>query len=167
MVLSCLQTGNEVAIEKQVDKNNYSDDELISIKTTLHLPYYTSSPYYERAYGSITIGGKDYEYVKRRVYHDTLEVLCLPNQGKTALKAFGNDIAKSSADGQASAPAKKSGTTVKISLPDFCQSQKTNTVSFSVIAKELHVLLNTNFLPANYSSELERPPQLMPVLSLS
>lgn len=165
LVLSCMQTDNAVAIENQVDKKQYSNDELVSIKTTLNLPYYTSSPDYERAYGSINIDGKDYEYVKRRVYNDTLELLCLPNHTKTKLKAASNDIAKASADGQASTPNKKNGTTVKISLPDFCQSLKIHTASFSAITKQVHSLSSTTLLPANYTSQLERPPQSMCIIS--
>ena len=116
---------------------------------------------YERAYGSINIDGKDYEYVKRRVYNDTLELLCIPNRAKTDLKIVGNDIAKATADGQASTPQKKSATTLKISLPDFCQMQKSTVSSLCEISESKHVLLDTKFLPSNYTSQLERPPKPM------
>ncbi len=162
LVLFCLQTNNDIAIEKQVDKKQYNDDELISIKTTLHLPYYTSSSNYESAYGSISIDGKDYEYVKRRVYHDTLEVLCLPNGDKTKLKAVSNEITKATTDGQATTPTKKGGTTLKISLPDFCQSSKISSTAFSSIVEQNYPLYNTHLLPVNSTSRLERPPQPMP-----
>lgn len=156
-----MQNTSDAVLEKQLDKKTYSDDELISIKTTLNLPYYNSSPEFERAYGSITIDGKDYEYVMRRVYHDTLEVLCLPNNTKTALKAAGSYIAKESADGQTTTPTKKSGTTLKISLPDFCQSLKNSLVSLIVITKQHYLLSDTHLLPAGYNVQLERPPQSM------
>ncbi len=164
-MLSGRQTEAATAIENKVDKKEYNDDELISIKTTLHLPYYTSSSTYERAYGSINIDGKDYEYVKRRVHNDTLEVLCLPNSDKTKLKAAGNEMAKASADGQTSTPTKKSGTTVKISLPDFCQSIKTITTPSEILIKGAYLLSTTHLLPADYTATLERPPQSIRIIS--
>jgi hypothetical protein len=156
-----MQMNHEAALEKQVDKQQYSDAQLISIKTTLNLPYYTSSPEYERAYGSINIDGKDYVYVKRRVYQDTLELLCLPNHIKTKLQAVSNDLSKSFIDGQASAPNKKSITVLKISLPDFFQQINTNLTSLVTIMQQPYFSYDTNFCFADYSSRQEHPPQLM------
>ncbi|HVF81687.1 MAG TPA: hypothetical protein VM884_07125 [Flavisolibacter sp.] len=165
LVLSYMQADNKVAIERQVDKKEYNDNELISFKTTLNLPYYTSSAEYERAYGSVSIDGKEYEYVKRRVYNDTLELLCLPNNVETKIKTTGNDIAKASADGRAAAPLKKSASALKMPLPDFCQSLKITNASFTEISKGHHFILNTIFLPADHSSQPERPPKTMHTIS--
>jgi len=115
-----MQSNNKAYLEKQVDQNNYNENELITIKTKLNLPYYTSSEQYERAYGSITIDGTNYQYVKRRVHNDTLELLCLPNQTNTKLQSVSNELTKSFADGQSTTP--KKNLTIKISLPDFFQS---------------------------------------------
>lgn len=157
-VIVSMEEKSVAAIETKVDKQDYTDDELISVKTVLHLPYYTSSNDYERAYGSINIDGKDYEYVKRRVHNDTLELLCLPNLDKTKLKAAGNDIAKASADGN-TAPIKKSGTTLKISLPDFCQSINAFSASVESSNKQVYSSYNSRFSSTNYSMQQERPPQ--------
>jgi hypothetical protein len=156
-----MQDSTVTAIETQVDKEQYSEDELISIKTTLNLPYYTSSAEYERAYGSINIDGQDYEYVKRRVYNDTLELLCIPNGAKTKLQSINNDLAKTSAGGGASTPDKKSHTVLKIALPDFCQSTRTYLTSFVSNTKQDYYSSNTLISLAGYTSRQERPPQSM------
>lgn len=149
---------HETAMEQKVDRKDYSDDELLSIKTKLNLPYYSSSPEFERTYGSVTVDGVVYEYVKKRVYKDTLELLCLPNNAKTALQDVKNNLAKTSAEGQASVPVKKGPATLKISLPDFCQFVETTAV--------LSVRLNTNYLSqtesfstSDFTKQQERPPQ--------
>jgi hypothetical protein len=160
-----MQNNSDAVLEKQLDKKAYSDDELISIKTTLNLPYYNSSPEFERAYGSITINGKDYEYVMRRVYHDTLEVLCLPNHARTKLQTVKNEITKATADGQASTPNKKSSTTLKISLPDFFQTERTSSPSFVTLNQNKYFSFDQPFLTADYSLQQERPPQSMQLLS--
>jgi hypothetical protein len=155
-----MQDNTTSAIESQVDKEQYSDTELISIKTTLRLPYYNSSSRYERAYGSINIDGKDYEYVKRRVYNDTLELLCIPNHDKSKLQSINNDLAKSFADGQSS-PDKKNNTVIKLSLPDFCQPVKSYSMSSVSSTKPRYHSLNTHILCVNFRERQERPPQSM------
>lgn len=119
LVFSYMQSSSDANLEKQVDKDRYDRASLITIKTKLDLPYYTSSTQYERAYGSVTIKGVNYQYVKRRVHNDTLELLCLPNEARTRIQAVSNDLTKTLADGQASNT--KKNTTVKITLPDFFQ----------------------------------------------
>lgn len=166
LVISYMQKETIAAVEAKVDKKEYNDNELISIKTTLNLPYYTSTVEYERAYGSIHIDGKDYEYVKRRVYNDTLELLCIPNHEKTKLETLTNDLARSSADGSASAPDKKNNTILKVSLPDFFQAIKTCAASFVSGTAQKYFSRNTQFLPVNFTGRLERPPKSMhPVIS--
>lgn len=59
----------------------------------LHLPYMTSSSDYERVDGSVQINGIYYNYVKRKVYNDTLYLMCLPNTDKTKLYSARNDYA--------------------------------------------------------------------------
>lgn len=117
-----MQSSNDAYLEKKVDQNKYDESDLVTIKTKLNLPYYTSSDQYERAYGSMNIEGTNYQYVKRRVHNDTLELLCLPNHTNTKLQSVKNELTKSFAEGQASTP--KKNTTIKISLPDFFQPIK-------------------------------------------
>jgi len=164
MLIAYMEKGSEVTLEKKVDKREYSDEELISIKTKLNLPYYTSSRDFERSYGSININGVAYQYVKQRVYNDTLELLCLPNATKTKLQNVKNEITKTSADDQASAPVKKSPSTLKISLPDFFHPVQTFS-SLSVSIDKAFTLSNEAFIPTDFTKRQERPPQAMEINS--
>jgi hypothetical protein len=70
-----------------LDRNNYSDSELISIKIpVVDLPYYTNSKEFERVDGKIEIDGVVYNYVKRRLYNDTFELMCIPNKAANQFK---------------------------------------------------------------------------------
>lgn len=158
MVIAFMEKGSEVALDQRVDINAYDNDELISIKTTLNLPYYASSPAFERAYGSITIEGVAYQYVKKRVYKDTLELLCLPNTVKTKLQGIENDLTKSSAGGQSTVPAKKGVSTLKITLPDFCQSFETVAVTTASLLTTYY-LSNETVTSSLFTLQQERPPQ--------
>ena len=74
--------------------DSYDDDaQLISLKVPLtNLSYYLNSKEFERVDGKIEIGGVQYKYVKRRIYHDSLEVLCVPDQLAIKLKAVKNEF---------------------------------------------------------------------------
>lgn len=158
MVIAYMEKSSETALEQKVDKQEYNEAELLSIKTKLNLPYYSSSPDFERAYGSVTVDGVVYEYVKKRVYNDTLELLCLPNDAKTKLHEVKNELAKTGADGTASAPRKKGHTTLKISLPDFCQAFETASADAVTLSKN-YFLQNESFSPTCFAQQQERPPQ--------
>ncbi|THU39647.1 hypothetical protein FAM09_14215 [Niastella caeni] len=78
---------------QQLDNNQYNDSELIEVKIALHTPYLTSWSDYERIDGEAEVNGVYYNYVKRKIYNDTLYLLCLPNKNKTQLNAARIDYA--------------------------------------------------------------------------
>jgi hypothetical protein len=158
-MIDCMQDRQQQNFTARLDKADYLDDELVSIKTVLNLPYYTGSASYERAYGSINVNGVDYEYVKRRVLNDTLELLCLPNHTKTNLQTAKSDLAKISIDGQASQPNKKSSNILKINFPDF--SQEMNSISFAAthISANKYFTSDFNFIPRESLSPEPEPPK--------
>ena len=75
----------ETGLTRQLEKNNYNNADLVAIRIPLHLPYVQNNSRFERVDGSVENNGVQYNYVKRRVYNDTLYILCLPNQQKTSL----------------------------------------------------------------------------------
>lgn len=83
---------------RQLDNNQYSDNDLVEVKMALNLPYITSWADYERVDGEIELGGTYYNYVKRKVSNDTLYLMCLPNKSKTQLYLSRNDYAKQAND---------------------------------------------------------------------
>lgn len=154
-----LEKKNEAAWEQKLDKQDFKEAELLSIKTKLHLPYYTRTTDFERAYGTITVGNVVYEYVQKRVYQDTLELRCLPNATKTKLQQVKNELTKSTAGDEASVPVKKGMKTIKLSFPDYCQMAET-ALPLPVFLPSKHRLQNNYFLKADFTCRQERPPQL-------
>lgn len=165
LVIAYMEKKGSTAIEQKLDKQDYGDDELISIKTVLNLPYYSSSPHFERVYGSATVNGIVYEYVKKRVYKDTLELLCLPNESGTKLQDIRNNLAQAAADGEVSFPVKKGGTsTLKLSLPDFFQPVPA--IVFWLPQPEKNIGHHLHLMAlATFSQQPERPPQHPSVIS--
>jgi hypothetical protein len=76
-----------------LDDNHYDESQLVSVKVPIsHLSYYNTDNQFERVDGSIELGGIQYRYVKRRIYNDSLEFLCLPDRAAMALQAFKGDF---------------------------------------------------------------------------
>lgn len=82
----------DTRLEASLDENNYNESDLVSIKVAANLPYYTNTQEYERVNGEIDINGIHYKYVKRRMYNDSVELLCIPNIAKTGLENARNDF---------------------------------------------------------------------------
>lgn len=163
-MIDFMQDQQATILEARLDKEEYSNDQLVSIKTPLNLPYYTNSENFERTYGSINVNGVEYEYVKRRVYKDTVELLCLPNDAKTNLQSVKNQLYQLSVEGTTSGSNKKSGNTFKISLPDFFQAFNTFSIEKISGKENKYLISNSNYIFADYSSRQERPPQAIQCL---
>src|SRR5438309_1380203 len=90
-----LQSRSDRQIEKRLDQNNYNEKDLVSLKFALNLPYMNDQSEYQRIDGEINIDGIQYKYVKRRVFHDSLFILCIPAKEKMKLLNAKNDYFKS------------------------------------------------------------------------
>jgi hypothetical protein len=107
LVIGVLKTQANSELEAQLDENRYDDAQLISIKVPVrYLPYYSNSDEFQRVDGQIEVGGVQYKYVKRRIYHDSLEMLCVPDHATMQLRTteneflrFSNDLAREKRSG--------------------------------------------------------------------
>ena len=92
-----------------LDQNNYTDAELISIKVpATHLSSYVNTKEFQRVDGKIEIEGVQYNYVKRRFSEDSLELLCIPNKTATRIQTAKNEFFKLVNDLQHPGQSKKS-----------------------------------------------------------
>jgi hypothetical protein len=92
---SYLENRANVQLQSKLDSNNYKESELISVKVPVkNLSYYNSSTQFEQVEGQIEIRGLQYSYVKRRLYNDSIEMLCIPNNKAMHLKNAKNDFFK-------------------------------------------------------------------------
>lgn len=85
-----LEQQTDIRLVERLDKAEYRDEDLVELKVPFPMPYQTNWPDFERYDGEITIDGLEYRYVKRKVWNDTLILLCIPHQGKIALNQAKN-----------------------------------------------------------------------------
>lgn len=100
----------DIQLQAQLDRRDYNEMDLIYIKVAAPLPYGTSSETFERVDGNVVINGVNYNYVKRRFYKDSLELICIPNTVKTGIQNARDEFFKLAYDLQHSSQgAKKQG----------------------------------------------------------
>jgi hypothetical protein len=51
------------------------------------MPYLAENTAFERVDGEITVDGKLFKYVKRKIHNGQLVLLCLPDEKKTKLRS--------------------------------------------------------------------------------
>jgi hypothetical protein len=87
LVIAYMEDQAKLQLELKLDETNYDETQLLSIKVPAsNLAYYTNSSLFERVDGQIEIEGIQYKYVKRRLYRDSLELLCIPDQAAMRLQ---------------------------------------------------------------------------------
>ena len=148
-------------LQTLLDQNNYSDADLISFKFQSSLPYHSNSKEFETMNGNIDINGVNYQYVKKRFYNDSLEVLCIPNIVNSSIKNSQNDFAKQLIDNTASTQTKKSPSNqiVKITLSDFTIEHHFdiyNQIYTSKLTHDSYHIIDSSF---DFLHCLDQPPE--------
>lgn len=136
----------------------YNDDELITIKAPINLPYYASSETFEQVWGSAEVDGVVYHFVKRRVYNDSLELLCLPDASKQRLQSVKNEITRLATDAAGNSH-RKNTSTIKIILPEYCQLQHQFFFDTYGAATCTTSEWQPDFLPYWYATPAGQPPE--------
>ena len=124
------------------------------------LPYYNNSKSFERREGQIEITGVQYNYVKQRIYHDSLELVCIPNKAATQLRSAKDDFFKLVNDLQYGQSKKtnshnnnyKNFSLDHFTLNDFCELQ----IAILTLAKNRSPYLDDSSF--DFSSSDEQPP---------
>ena len=156
LLTSFLQNQGSRQLEARLDNRQYSQTDLVLVKTPLHLPYYPSSAF-ERVSGEMTIKGVIYKYVERRVYNDTLELLCIKDTQRTGLQQAKNEFYKQSS-GLADQSKKSGPSVVKPLFFDYCN--QANRFAFAVPSSSL----SYSFQPVPHTGtpvnrQVEQPPE--------
>jgi hypothetical protein len=160
LLISYFENKADQQLEQQLDDNNYDESQLISIKVPVtYLPYYNNSKTFERIDGQIEIHGTPYKYVKRRIYNDSLELLCIPNATAMKLQTTRNEIFKFVNDLQTGKKSESHPHSLKVpSINDYISNDLLQFGDMYWVSsiKSPHYSAN---IPSCYSLSEEHPPQ--------
>jgi hypothetical protein len=76
----------DAALEARLDKDQYNENDLLTITVPLNNPYLLDQNKFERVSGEISIQGKTFKYVHRKVSNGNLIIQCIPDAPKMVLK---------------------------------------------------------------------------------
>lgn len=150
------------SLEIALDENNFSEEELISIKTPINLPYYNNNSSFARAYGEVEMNGILYKYVKSRIYNDSLEMLCIPNTSKQQLLNSKNNFTQVVFDLQKDTNKKSSNSNKIFSYFKLMSEYEQNiSLHFNLPCKLIALKNNTHYIVNSgilYKTTVEQPP---------
>lgn len=154
-----MQERSAQKLETMIDGEEYKEEELIEMRVEMNMPYQQRYTAFERHYGRISIEGKEYTYVKRKVEGDVLILKCLPDHAGTRLQEIRNEItsANSNQHTPGDAPAKSQTKIFSIECDHPIQSLNHNSQEISSII--FHRYAST--LPVPVWTRQDKPPQLM------
>jgi len=162
----------DTRLEARLDRNEYDESQLLSVKVPVTHPgyslsYYDGSNGFQRVSGQIDIGGVRYQYVKRRIYKDSLELLCIPNETAIKLRQVKNDFFRQVNDLQQQNQGKKAPVSpVKDISKDYQPTAMHIAVPDALAAlAPVQGVYTYPFLPSFYSPTAEMPPDQAPALS--
>lgn len=153
--------------ETKIQNNDFNTTDLVTYKfSAKQLPYYTNSKNYEIAKGEVDVNGDIMTYVKKRIYKDSIEYVCLPNTHKTQIRNARDEFFKLVNDlnnlSQNKSSKKQTTTNVKpfsFEATTFT-ALKWNSQSSIVKIKKEYSLLNANVLPNPYLAYSTPPPDV-------
>jgi len=159
------QNNADRRLEASLDRNNYDESQLISVRIPLTtLSYYNSSTTFERIDGQVEIAGIQYKYVKRRIFKDSLELLCIPNQAVMGLQTAKNNFFQQVNDlQQHNGQGKKSDSQASknFSSPDYYKTDDLFTMG-DLFATELPITCQqVPVISSSYVLTAEQPPDLL------
>jgi hypothetical protein len=150
-----MQVRSDRCLEARLDRNEYDESQLISLKIPITaLAYYSSSSEFQRVDGQIEIGGVHYKYVKRRIFGDSLELLCIANHTAMKLQKMRGDWGK-----------KATSYTFKHISTDYSPTTVHIAVTGMPALAPARGGYAFPYLPSCYSPADEIPPDGTPVLS--
>jgi hypothetical protein len=82
----------DAVMEARIDKDQYDDNDLVTLQIPLYNPYQLEQKTFERANGEVNINGKTFKYVKRKIYDGNLILLCIADNHKTVLKKAKSEL---------------------------------------------------------------------------
>lgn len=159
LLMDCIQSGKEAALITQLDNDSFAEEELITIKTPIALPYYNNTPEYDRVDGTINIDGTEYKYVKRRIFNDSLELLCIPNTAKKEMETARLNFFKLTNEGT---PAEGKGAPLKgfkNVLLEYCDTLPLYQFALPPALSKIHPLAFQERYSQNYYLQQDHPPE--------
>lgn len=150
-----LQHSADTRIEAKIQSINELDKRMITVKIPINLPYQTDWEDFEEVDGEMNIKGVAYKYVKRKIYQDTLILLCINHREKSVIQKNSNDYFKKVND-LVSETSKKP--TFKQTKNDFYEEIKSTSIALFALEQHQFNPYQEASRASGYVCTVEMPP---------
>lgn len=83
---------------ERLDNEQYSEEETVTLRVPMALPYHMDTEVYERVDGEIEHNGEYYRLVKQKLEKDTLYIVCIKDHDSKRIKRALSDYVKTFTD---------------------------------------------------------------------
>ncbi len=159
------QKKSNANIEASLDKDEYNEAELITIKVPLSLPYQNDAKDFERISGEVNFNGKMYKYVKRKIENGEFVLLCLPDKNRMQIEKTKDDFFKNTNDLVQNSNSKKSDNSKSLTFKNASGDYDEYTFGFKInsfnnVAHIFGLFKHENLLASVHISP-EQPPDVI------
>jgi len=121
----------ETQLQNALDKEQYNEADLITIRAPLLLPYVTDTREFQRTDGEVNVNGKIYHYLKSKIEKGEYVLMCLPDHNKQQLEKAKQDFFKDANDLLQNGSSKKSGGSKSGLFKNLLSEYNCNNLSFN------------------------------------
>ncbi len=142
---------------QRLDKSDYLENETVTLKVPIAIPYHLDTKEFERVDGEIEHQGEFYRLVKQKLANDTLYIVCIKDNKTQRLKQALADYVKTFTDKPSTSHNHTSlaSTFIKDFIPHTFAVEH---VSAGWI-KEVDENTNTVVLLSSFSASIVHPPE--------
>jgi len=149
----------DTKLVQQLDDNHYNSKDLVEIKIPLNSPYITNTKGYERYDGSIELKGVQYNFVKRKIYNDTLYLVCIYNEKKMELTNAKNNFQKLVTDIPSNKKNNESNIKKLSSTDEYNFPLESALTNSAIISKQEKLFFSTA-LSTRFIQSKDQPPEI-------
>ena len=147
-------------LQVTLDQNKYKESELVSFKIPLNQPYVINTDGFETAEGNIDYDGVNYQFVKKRIFNDSLEVVCIPNTTRTKIDNNKTDFTKQLNDLVNNSSSKNTNSQLlKSVFSDITQEHQFDIYTIVASSKLKHDAFYVNYATFDYLQCIAQPPE--------
>jgi hypothetical protein len=150
-----------IDMQVNLDQKKFNEAQLVSFKLPLNQPYIINTDGYESLEGNMDYNGVNYQFVKKRIINDTLEIVCIPNMTRTEIDNNNENFAKQLSDIVNTSTSKKSGGSqqFKFFISDFTTEHHFDLYSFVANATLKHDTIHAQYSSFDYLQSIAQPPE--------
>ena len=165
LLFNFAQQQSDIKLEASLDKDDFNEAELITLQVPLSLPYLTNQQNFERVDGEITVDGKIYKYVKRKITDGNLVLLCLPHHNKMRIESAKDEFFKYANDLVQNNNSKKSGNSKAGVFKNVLAEYDNYVVELTTTCSSADIIYGVSkylhHLPTSPHASPEQPPELI------